>query len=97
MQCNVYQNIMCQWRRRGWKERKGGEEECVGSEKQGPNFHRLGETDQKSNKNGIKFEDNYSFRQALQKKGPEFLSKLQEQSRSSCDPCNQYTDMSATY
>lgn len=47
--------------------------------------------------NGIKYEDNYSFRQALQKKGPEFLSKLQEQSRSSCDPCNQYTDMSATY
>ena len=47
--------------------------------------------------NGIKFEDNYSFRQALQKQGPEFLSKLQEQSRSTCDPCDRYTDMSKTY
>ena len=47
--------------------------------------------------NGIKFEDNYSFRQALQKQGPEFLSKLQEQSRATCDPCDRYTDMSKTY
>ena len=46
---------------------------------------------------GIKFEDNYSFRQALQKQGPEFLSKLQEQSRKKCDPCHPYTDMSKTY
>jgi hypothetical protein len=47
--------------------------------------------------NGISFEDNYSFRQALQKQGPEFINKLQEQSREKCDPCNNYTNMSKTY
>ena len=47
--------------------------------------------------NGISFEDNYSFRQALQKQGPEFLNKLQEQSREKCDSCNNYTNMSKTY
>ena len=47
--------------------------------------------------NGIDKVDNYSFRQALQKQGPEFLSKLQEQSRAKCDPCDNYTDMSNTY
>ncbi len=47
--------------------------------------------------NGIKLEDNYSFRQALQKQGPQFLNKLQEDSRGKCDPCNTYTDMSKTY
>lgn len=47
--------------------------------------------------NGIKLEDNYSFRQALQKQGPEFLNKLQEDSRGKCDSCNAYTNMSKTY
>jgi hypothetical protein len=47
--------------------------------------------------NGISFEDNYSFRQALQKQGPEFLNKLQEQSRGKCDQCNSHTNMSKTY
>ena len=47
--------------------------------------------------NGISFEDNYSFRQALQKQGPEFLNKLQEQSRDKCHQCHPYTNMSKTY
>ena len=47
--------------------------------------------------NGISLEDNYSFRQALQKQGPEFMNKLIEQNREKCDPCNNYTDMSKTY
>lgn len=47
--------------------------------------------------NGIAFEDNYSYRQLLQKSGPELISKLVEQSRTSCDACDQYTDMSKTY
>jgi hypothetical protein len=47
--------------------------------------------------NGISFEDNYSFRQALQKQGPEFINKLQEQSREKCDQCHPYTNMSKTY
>ncbi|AGH31185.1 hypothetical protein APZ24_gp145 [Ostreococcus lucimarinus virus 2] len=47
--------------------------------------------------NKISREDNYSYRQLLQKQGPELLNKIQEQSRSSCDPCDRYTDMSKTY
>ena len=47
--------------------------------------------------NGIAYQDNYSYRQLLQKSGPEVLSKMQEQSRSSCDSCNSYTDMSKIY
>jgi hypothetical protein len=47
--------------------------------------------------NGISFQDNYSFRQALQKQGPEFLNKLEEHSRDRCSPCNTYTDMSKVY
>ncbi len=47
--------------------------------------------------NKISREDNYSYRQLLQKQGPELLNKVQEQSRSSCDPCDRYTDMSKTY
>lgn len=47
--------------------------------------------------NGISFEDNYSFRQALQKQGPEFMNKLIEHNREKCDPCNKYTNMSKTY
>lgn len=47
--------------------------------------------------NKISREDNYSYRQLLQKQGPELLNKIQEQSRSSCDPCDRYTDMSKIY
>jgi hypothetical protein len=47
--------------------------------------------------NGVALEDNYSYRQLLQKQGPELLNKLQEQSRATCDPCDRYTDMSKTY
>jgi hypothetical protein len=47
--------------------------------------------------NGIAFEDNYSYRQLLQKSGPELISKLAEQSRTTCDPCDRYTDISKTY
>jgi len=47
--------------------------------------------------NGISFEDNYSYRQLLQKTGPELLSKMHEQSRSKCDPCDKMTDMSNIY
>jgi len=47
--------------------------------------------------NDITFEDNYSYRQLLQKQGPELLNKVQEQSRTTCDPCDRYTDMSKIY
>jgi hypothetical protein len=47
--------------------------------------------------NGITFEDNYNYRQLLQKQGPELLNKVQEQSRTTCDPCDRYTDMSKIY
>jgi hypothetical protein len=47
--------------------------------------------------NGIAFEDNYSYRQLLQKNGPELLNKLPEQSRGKCDSCDQITDMSKIY
>ena len=49
------------------------------------------------NQNGVKLEDNYSYRQLLQKQGPELLTKLHEQSRTTCDPCDRYTDMSKTF
>ena len=32
------------------------------------------------NQNGIALKDNYSYRQLLQKQGPELLNKIQEQS-----------------
>ena len=39
--------------------------------------------------NGISFEDNYSYRQLLQKSGPEMLSKIQdEQGKTNCNDCN---------
>ena len=47
--------------------------------------------------NKISREDNYSYRQLLQKQGPELLNKVQEQSRTTCDPCDRYTDMSKIY
>ena len=36
--------------------------------------------------NGIVFEDNYSYRQLLQKSGPEILSQIQ--SKQDTEPCN---------
>ena len=47
--------------------------------------------------NGIAYQDNYSYRQLLQKQGPELMNKMKEQSRSACDSCNSYTDMSKIY
>ena len=47
--------------------------------------------------NGISFEDNYSYRQLLQKSGPELLNKLSEQGRGKCDSCDKVTDMSSIY
>jgi len=39
--------------------------------------------------NGITFEDNYSYRQLLQKQGPALLSKVQEeQGKENCKPCD---------
>ena len=37
--------------------------------------------------NGITFEDNYSYRQLLQKQGPQLLSKIQEKEQGA-GPCN---------
>jgi hypothetical protein len=40
-------------------------------------------------KNDITFEDNYSYRQLLQKQGPELLSKIQdEQGKGKCNSCD---------
>lgn len=39
--------------------------------------------------NGISFEDNYSYRQLLQKQGPSVMSKVQEkQGNKDCNNCN---------
>jgi hypothetical protein len=39
--------------------------------------------------NGITFEDNYSYRQLLQKQGPQLMSKVQEQQgKADCNNCN---------
>ena len=39
--------------------------------------------------NGISFEDNYSFRQLLQKQGPTLLSAIQgEQGKDNCNTCD---------
>ena len=39
--------------------------------------------------NGISFEDNYSYRQLLQKQGPELLSKVhEEQGKDNCNTCD---------
>jgi|TARA_B110000977_G_scaffold28521_1_gene36738 hypothetical protein len=39
--------------------------------------------------NGISFEDNYSYRQLLQKQGPQLMSKVQEeQGRENCKNCD---------
>ncbi len=40
-------------------------------------------------KNGITFEDNYSYRQLLQKQGPELMSQIQdEQGTKKCNSCD---------
>jgi hypothetical protein len=40
-------------------------------------------------KNGITFEDNYSYRQLLQKQGPELMSQIQdEQGTTKCNSCD---------
>jgi len=39
--------------------------------------------------NNISFEDNYSYRQLLQKQGPQIMSKVQEQQgKANCNDCN---------
>jgi len=49
--------------------------------------------------NGITFEDNYSYRQLLQKQGPELLSKIQdEQGKKKCNSCDKpLVDASGIY
>ena len=40
-------------------------------------------------KNNITFEDNYSYRQLLQKQGPELMSQIQdEQGTKKCNSCD---------
>jgi len=40
--------------------------------------------------NNISFEDNYSYRQLLQKQGPQLISKVQElQGNGNCNTCDQ--------
>jgi hypothetical protein len=40
-------------------------------------------------KNNISFEDNYSYRQLLQKQGPGLLSQVQaEQGKDNCNTCD---------
>jgi hypothetical protein len=40
-------------------------------------------------KNNITFEDNYSYRQLLQKQGPELMSQIQdEQGTTKCNSCD---------
>jgi hypothetical protein len=40
--------------------------------------------------NGISFEDNYSYRQLLQKQGPQLFNKIQEkeQGKGNCNTCD---------
>ena len=38
--------------------------------------------------NGIKYEDNYSFRKLLQEKGPELLKPSQAQQKDQCGSCD---------
>jgi hypothetical protein len=39
--------------------------------------------------NNISFEDNYSYRQLLQKQGPQVMSQVQElQGKTNCNNCN---------
>ena len=39
--------------------------------------------------NNISFEDNYSYRQLLQKQGPQVMSQVQEQQgKTNCNNCN---------
>lgn len=38
--------------------------------------------------NGISLEDNYSFRQLLQKQGPSIMQQVQAQQGGKCDACH---------
>ena len=39
--------------------------------------------------NGISFEDNYSYRQLLQKQGPQLMTQVQaEQGKGNCNTCD---------
>lgn len=46
--------------------------------------------------NGIKYEDNYSFRKLLQEKGPEML-KVAEDPEKPCGVCNATLNLSGIY
>lgn len=46
--------------------------------------------------NGIKFEDNYSFRKLLQEKGPDLIKKPEDH-ESSCGACHSTLDLSRVY
>lgn len=46
--------------------------------------------------NGIKYEDNYSFRKLLQEKGPEML-KPPEDAKDLCGMCNTTLNLSGIY
>ena len=46
--------------------------------------------------NGIKFEDNYSFRKLLQEKGPEVLTP-QKDEKDLCGMCNSTLNLSRIY
>ena len=46
--------------------------------------------------NGIKYEDNYSFRKLLQEKGPEML-KPPEDEKDLCGMCNTTLNLSGIY
>lgn len=46
--------------------------------------------------NGIKFEDNYSFRKLLQSKGPEMLKKMEDH-ESPCGMCDSTLNLSKVY
>jgi hypothetical protein len=49
-------------------------------------------------KNGISYDDNYSYRQLLQKGGPELIQKLQnEYQGNKCDSCDKIFKPSKTY
>jgi len=46
--------------------------------------------------NGIRFEDNYSFRKLLQEKGPDMLIKTEDQDQP-CGMCHSTLNLSGTY
>lgn len=46
--------------------------------------------------NGIKFEDNYSFRKLLQEKGPDMLKKVEDH-EAPCGTCHSTLNLSGVY